>query len=54
MTTASSALDDGVIGAVMRRCVRRGRDGHGAAWEQLLGFEAQITAWVAGRGIIRR
>jgi hypothetical protein len=25
-------------------------DGHGAAWEQLLGFEEQITAWVAGSG----
>ncbi|BBX52684.1 hypothetical protein GCM10009645_30840 [Mycolicibacterium poriferae] len=25
-------------------------DGHGAAWEQLLGFEEQITKWVAGSG----
>ncbi|BBZ07000.1 hypothetical protein MDOR_11690 [Mycolicibacterium doricum] len=25
-------------------------DGHGAAWEQLLGFEEQIKVWVAGDG----
>lgn len=25
-------------------------DGHGAAWEQLSGFEGRITAWVAGDG----
>jgi transposase len=25
-------------------------DGHGAVWEQLLGFEGQIKAWVAGEG----
>lgn len=41
------AVDDGLIGAVAD-AVRP--DGHGAAWEQLSGFEDQITAWVAGEG----
>ncbi|MGH3551639.1 MAG: IS21 family transposase, partial [Mycobacterium sp.] len=45
-----SALDDGLIG-VVAEAVRPVRpDGHGPAWEQLLGFEEQITAWVAGEG----
>ena len=45
-----SAVDDGLIG-VVAEAVRPARpDGHGAAWEQLLGFEEQITAWVAGDG----
>lgn len=44
------ALDDGLIGAVAE-AVRPVRPrGHGAAWEQLAGFEKQITAWVAGEG----
>ncbi len=43
-----SAIDDGLIG-VVAEAVRPVRpDGHGAAWEQLLGFEEQITKWVAG------
>lgn len=44
----ASAIDDGLIGAVAEvvRPVRP--DGHGAAWEQLLGFEEQIKQWVAG------
>ena len=43
-----SAIDDGLIG-VVAQAVRPVRpDGHGAAWEQLLGFEDQISAWVAG------
>lgn len=42
------ALDDELIGAVVE-AVRPARpNGHGAAWEQLLGFEEQIKAWVAG------
>lgn len=42
------ALDDGLIGAVAE-AVRPVRPrGHGAAWEQLLGFEKQIGDWVAG------
>ncbi|BBZ09369.1 hypothetical protein MDOR_35380 [Mycolicibacterium doricum] len=45
-----SALDDGLIG-VVADAVRPARpDGHGAAWEQLLGFEEQIKVWVAGDG----
>lgn len=44
------ALDDGLIGAVAQ-AVRPARpNGHGAAWEQLLGFEDQIRKWVAGGG----
>jgi transposase len=44
------AVDDGLIG-VVAEAVRPVRpDGHGAAWEQLTGFEEQITAWVAGDG----
>src|SRR5262245_35684128 len=43
-----SAVDDGLIGEVAD-AVRPARpDGHGAAWELLLGFEEQIRAWVAG------
>ena len=46
----ASAVDDGLVGMVAE-AVRPARpDGHGAAWEQLLGFEEQITAWVAGSG----
>jgi hypothetical protein len=42
------ALDDGLIGAVAQ-AVRPARpNGHGAAWEQLLGFEDRIRGWVAG------
>ena len=44
----AEALDDGLIGAVAQ-VVRPVRPhGHGAAWDQLLGFERQITDWVAG------
>jgi transposase len=44
------AVDDGLIGEVAD-AVRPARpDGHGAAWEQLVGFEEQIRAWVAGHG----
>lgn len=44
------AVDDGLIG-VVADAVRPVRpDGHGAVWEQLTGFEEQITAWVAGDG----
>lgn len=44
----AGAIDDGLIG-VVAEAVRPVRpDGHGAAWEQLTGFEEQITAWVAG------
>lgn len=46
----ASAVDDGLIG-VVAEAVRPVRpDGHGAGWEQLAGFEDQITAWVAGDG----
>jgi transposase len=46
----AESVDHGLIGAVADavRLVRP--DGHGAAWEQLTGFEEQITAWVAGDG----
>jgi transposase len=42
------ALDDGLIGAVAEAVRPVRPHGHGAAWEQLLGFEEQITDWVAG------
>ena len=43
------AVDDGLIG-VVADAVRPVRpDGHGAAWEELLGFEEQITAWWPAR-----
>ena len=44
------AVDDGLIGAVAEAVRPVRPDGHGAAWEQLTGFEEQITAWVAGDG----
>jgi len=44
------AVDDGLIGAVADAVRPVRPDGHGAAWEQLIGFEEQITAWVAGDG----
>ncbi|WP_006241727.1 IS21 family transposase [Mycolicibacterium tusciae] len=44
------AVDDGLIGAVADAVRPVRPDGHGAAWEQLVGFEQQITAWVAGDG----
>jgi hypothetical protein len=44
------AVDDGLIGVVADGVRPVRPDGHGAAWEQLLGFEEQITAWVAGDG----
>lgn len=45
-----SAVDDELIGAVAEAVRPVRRHGHGAAWEQLLGFEEQISAWVAGDG----
>jgi hypothetical protein len=42
------AIDDGLIGAVAEAVRPVRPDGHGAAWEQLLGFEEKISAWVAG------
>jgi len=43
-------LTDELIGAVVG-AVRPARpNGHGPAWETLLGREEQITAWVAGGG----
>lgn len=42
------AIDDGLIGAVAEAVRPVRPHGHGAAWEQLLGFEKQITGWVAG------
>ena len=42
------ALDDELIGAVAEAVRPVRPHGHGAAWEQLLGFEKQITDWVAG------
>jgi transposase len=45
-----SAVDDELIG-VVAEAVRPVRPhGHGVAWEQLMAFEEQITAWVAGDG----
>lgn len=40
------AVDDGLIGAVAEAVRPVRPNGHGAAWDQLLGFEEQITAWV--------
>ncbi|CAG7580090.1 hypothetical protein [Rhodococcus opacus] len=49
-TDGVEALDDGLIGAVIE-AVRPARpSGHGSAWDRLLVFEGQITAWVAGDG----
>ena len=46
----ASAVDDGLIG-VVAEAVRPVRpDGHGQSWEELLGVEDQIKAWVAGDG----
>ena len=45
----ASAVDEGLIGVVDEAVRPARRDGHGAASEQLLGFEEQITAWVAAR-----
>ena len=42
------ALDDELIGAVAEAVRPVRPHGHGAAWEQLCGFEEQITGWVAG------
>lgn len=43
-----SALDDALIGMVAEAVRPVRPDGHGAAWEQLLGFEERIRKWVAG------
>jgi len=45
-----SAVDDELIGAVAEAVRPVRPHGHGAAWEQLMAFEEQITAWVAGDG----
>jgi len=42
------AIDDELIGAVAEAVRPVRPNGHGAAWDQLLGFEKQITDWVAG------
>lgn len=39
-----SAVDDALIGMVAEAVRPVRPDGHGAAWEQLVGFEDQITA----------
>lgn len=45
-----AAVTDDLVGAVVE-AVRPARpDGHGAAWESLLGRREQITAWVKGGG----
>jgi len=47
------AVDDALVGLVVG-AVRPARpNGHGQAWETLLGHEQQITAWVAGEGLER-
>jgi len=48
-----SAIDDGLIGMVADAVRPVRLDGHGAAWEQLLRWQEQITAWVAGDGQTR-
>lgn len=48
-----SAVDDELIGAVAEAVRPVRPHGHGAVWEQLIGFEEQITAWVAGEGEAR-
>ncbi len=42
------ALSDGLIGAVVAAVRPVRPNGHGAAWDLLLGHEQQITRWVAG------
>jgi hypothetical protein len=44
----AEALDDELIGAVAEAVRPVRPHGHGVAWEQLLGFEEQISDWVAG------
>lgn len=45
-----AAVTDDLVGAVVE-VVRPARpNGHGAAWESLLGRQEQITAWVKGSG----
>ena len=49
-SAGQGAVDDALIGAVVA-AVRPARpNGHGPAWEALLGHEAQVRAWVAGDG----
>lgn len=44
------AVDDEMIAAVVSAVRPVRPNGHGPAWESLLGYEEQITAWVAGEG----
>ena len=46
----ASALDDELIGMVAEAVRPVRPHGHGVAWGQLMAFEEQITAWVAGDG----
>ena len=47
------AVDDELVGQVVA-AVRPARpNGHGQAWEALLGHEGQIKAWVSGKGVER-
>ncbi|MDN5779963.1 MAG: hypothetical protein L0H96_24080, partial [Humibacillus sp.] len=49
-SAGQGAVDDALIGQVVA-AVRPARpNGHGPAWEALLGHEAQVRAWVAGDG----
>jgi transposase len=48
-----AVVDDALVGQVVA-AVRPARpNGHGQAWEALLGHEEQIRAWVAGDGVQR-
>jgi transposase len=44
------ALEDSLIGTVAEAVRPVRPNGHGAAWERLVAFESQISAWVAGDG----
>jgi hypothetical protein len=46
-------VDDELVGQVVAAVRPVRPNGHGAAWEVLLGREEQIKAWVAGEGVQR-
>ena len=47
------AVDDELLGLVVASVRPARPNGHGQAWEQLLGRQQQISAWVAGEGVDR-
>lgn len=49
-TDSTSAINDDMIAAVVDTVRPDRPHGHGAAWEELVPYEEQITKWVAGEG----